>query len=488
MKNQVQLITYSDRLGKQGLPGIISLFNNELKGVFGGVHLLPFYYPIDGADAGYDPIDHTRVDERIGSWDDVATIAENFDIMGDIIVNHVSAQSAEFLDVEEKGSESDFFDLFLTKEKVFPKGANDKAIKAIYRPRPNLPFTEKTLKNGEKVNLWTTFTSNQLDIDVNHPLGVKYLDSILTRFSESGIKMIRLDAAGYAIKKAGTSCFMLQETYKFIDEFTQKAKKMGMEVLVEIHSHYEQQIAIAKKVDFVYDFALPPLILHSIRTGRFAEIKKWLEISPRNCVTVLDTHDGIGVIDVAKAGDRPGLLSDDDVDQLVECIHENSKGESRKATGAAASNLDLYQVNCTFYDALARNDKNYLIARAIQFFCPGIPQVYYVGLLAGENDMELLQETQVGRDINRHYFDKEEIAKDLEKEVVKSLVRLIKLRNSHAAFSGNFSIESSDENTLHLAWTKDFHRAELRVNMNSGKFEIMYNDGPTVKQIDFDHL
>lgn len=485
MKNNVQLITYADRLGKKGLPGIISLINNELKDVFGGVHLLPFYYPIDGADAGYDPIDHSRVDEKIGSWDDVATIARGFDIMGDIIVNHVSAQSAEFLDVEEKGSASEYFDLFLTKEKVFSQGATDEEIKTIYRPRPNLPFTKKTLKNGETVNLWTTFTSNQLDIDVTHPKGVRYLDSILTKFKESGIKMIRLDAAGYAIKKAGTSCFMLPETYQFIDEFTQKAKKMGMEVLVEIHSHYEQQISIANKVDFVYDFALPPLILHSIRTERFTEIKKWLHISPRNCVTVLDTHDGIGVIDVSRDGDRPGLLSDEDVDRLVESIHENSNGESRKATGAAASNLDLYQVNCTFYDALGKNDDNYLIARAIQFFSPGIPQVYYVGLLAGENDMDLLQETQVGRDINRQYFGMEEINKSLKKEVVKSLIKLIKFRNTHPSFSGEFSIESSDEYTLHLAWTNDLHRSELRVDIRNNKFAIIYSDGPVIKQFYF---
>lgn len=483
MKNKVQLITYADRLGKQRIEGIYRLLSNEFSGIFGGVHLLPFYYPIDGTDAGYDPIDHTQVDERVGSWNDVAKIAEEFDVMGDIIVNHISARSKEFMDVEAKGSNSKFFDLFLTKEKVFPKGASDADIEVIYRPRPNLPFTKKKLVTGEEINLWTTFTSNQLDIDVNHPLGQSYLNSILNKFHAAGIKMIRLDAAGYAIKKAGTSCFMLPETYEFIHQFTHKAKNLGMEVLVEIHSYYREQIKIAQKVDYVYDFALPALVLHSIRSQRFTELKKWLEISPRNCVTVLDTHDGIGVIDVAKSGSQPGLLSDEDVDLLVDSIHENSKGQSRKATGEAASNVDLYQVNCTFYEALGQNDKNYLIARAIQFFSPGVPQVYYMGLLAGENDMELLESTKVGRDINRHFYDKVEIEKCMERNVVKSLIELIKFRNKNPSFNGNFEIKESEKDILLLTWTNENHTSTLWVNIKTSEFKIAWSDGDSTNNL-----
>ena len=483
MKNKLQLITYADRLGNKGLSGIHNLLLNEFKGAFGGVHLLPFYYPIDGADAGYDPIDHTHVDGRIGTWDDVKKMSEEFDVMGDLIVNHVSAQSKEFLDVEKKGSSSAYFDLFLTKDKVFPEGVSEEAIKSIYRPRPNLPFTEKKLANGEKITLWTTFTSNQLDIDVNHPLGESYLTSILNKFHERGIKMISLDAAGYAIKKAGTSCFMLPETYEFIDKFAKRARSLGMEVLVEIHSYFREQINIAKKVDLVYDFALPPLILHSIRSKRFSELKNWLEISPRNCVTVLDTHDGIGVIDVAKSGDQPGLLADEDVDLLVESIHENSGGQSRKATGAAASNLDLYQVNCTFYDALGKNDVHYLIARSIQFFSPGVPQVYYAGLLAGENDMKLLESSKVGRDINRPYYDMEQITNDLERDVVKSLIKLMKFRNDHSSFNGDFALEESSEEILHLIWTNEEHKSSLRVDMLAGTFEITYTEAGKISSL-----
>src|SRR6185503_20614086 len=129
-------------------------------------------------------------------------------------------------------------------------------------------------------------------------------------------------------------------------------------------------------------------------------------------------------------------------------IHANSTGESQRATGAAASNLDLYQVNCTFYDALGRDDVQYLLARAIQFFLPGIPQVYYVGLLAGHNDMPLLAETGVGRDINRHYYTRSEIGPALEKPVVARLLELIRLRNSHPSFNGTFEMAPSSDEVL----------------------------------------
>ena len=170
----------------------------------------------------------------------------------------------------------------------------------------------------------------------------------------------------------------------------------------------------------MYDFALPPLVLHTLYTRDAGALIRWSELRPRNAVTVLDTHDGIGVLDVGGEGqghDAPGLLPPDDIERLVEMIHERSRGQSRIATGVAARNLDLYQVNCTFYDALGRRDEEYLIARAIQCFVPGVPQIYYVGLLAGVNDVELLHRTRVGRDINRHYYTRAEVLEHLDRPV-----------------------------------------------------------------------
>jgi sucrose phosphorylase len=476
MKNQVQLITYVDRLGGGDLKALHALLAptpvpGPLAGLFGGVHLLPFFHPIDGADAGFDPIDHTLVDPRLGDWRDVAALTQDVEVMADVIVNHMSADSPQFKDYSARGAASPYAGLFLTMDAVFPQGATEADLLAIYRPRPGLPFSVATLGNGERKVLWTTFTPQQVDIDVAHPQGAAYLDSILLSLARSGIRMVRLDAVGYAIKKAGRSCFMMPETFDFIDQFAARARALGIEVLVEIHAYYQRQIEIARRVDWVYDFALPPLVLHALCFGRAQALRDWIAIRPSNALTVLDTHDGIGIIDIgADAADRdghPGLVPPAELDRLVEWIHDNSGGQSRQATGAAASNLDLYQVNCTFYDALGRDDRAYLAARAVQFFLPGVPQVYYVGLLAGANDMALLARTGVGRDINRHHYGRDEIERELQRPVVRDLLSLIRLRNSHPAFGGRFELLPGAGHELALRWTAGEHAAELIVDFHS---------------------
>lgn len=477
MKNKVQLISYIDRFGK----GNLSQFHSFLRGtlndyVQGGIHLLPFFSPIDGADAGYDPINHKKVDYRLGEWEDVKKLTEDFDIVVDLIVNHISDESEEFKSVLTNGKNSPFFDLFLTKDKVFQNRVTPNQISKIYRPRPNSPFSLRKLTNGESFEFWTTFSEHQMDIDVKSDAGKKYIESIMDQFASAGVKMIRLDAIGYCIKEAGTSCFMLENTYQYISEVSAMVTARGMESLAEIHAHYETQIEIAKRVDYVYDFALPPLVLYTLYSKNTIRLKQWLAISPRNCITVLDTHDGIGVADVASVDGKPGMLSDTEIDQLVKNIHKNSNDTSKKATGNAASNLDIYQVNCSFYDALGRNDEAYIMARAIQFFCPGIPQVYYGGLLASENEMELLETTKVGRDINRPYYSFDEIEKSLKKPVVQHLLRLISFRNSHSSFNGKFYMMKGEEGHLNMRWRNGQHWSELDINLILMKMEITFTD------------
>jgi sucrose phosphorylase len=389
-----------------------------------------------------------------------------------VIVNHISSRSPQFQDFSAHGSNSRYDGLFLTLDSVFPQGASERELLAIYRPRPGLPFTPMTLADGSRRILWTTFTGEQLDIDVRHPEGQRYLDGILRIFAENGVRSIRLDAVGYAIKRAGSNCFMMEETFEFIRKFSTRARSLGLEVLVEIHSHHQLQLRIAREVQWVYDFALPPLVLHAFCYGTAHYLKDWIRIRPANCLTVLDTHDGIGVIDIgADAHDpqaRPGLVPQEGIDRLVRQIHANTGGDSLRATGAAASNLDLYQVNCTFFDALARDELRYLLSRAIQFFLPGIPQVYYVGLLAGSNDMALLARTGVGRDINRHHYTRGEIEEALGRPVVADLLSLIRLRNTHPAFQESFELLPSESDTLHMRWLGNGAEARLQVNLATG--------------------
>ena len=148
-----------------------------------------------------------------------------------------------------------------------------------------------------------------------------------------------------------------------------------MTLLPEIHEHYSIQLKIAQHGYYVYDFALPMLLLNALYYGQGDYLKHWLSICPRNQFTTLDTHDGIGVVDVKD------LLPDEEIERTKEDIYKFGANVKRIYSSAAYNNLDIYQVNCTYYSALGEDDNAYLIARAVQFFAPGIPQVYYVGML-----------------------------------------------------------------------------------------------------------
>jgi sucrose phosphorylase len=473
----VELIAYPSRFGGD-LAGLGALLRGPLAGLFGGVHVLPFYRPYDGADAGFDPQDHTEVDPRLGTWADIAALSAEFPVMADVIVNHLSAASPQFRDWLARGAGSPSDGMFLTYGAAFPDGATEDLLLGVYRPRPGLPFTPFVRADGTRRLLWTTFTAEQVDVDVRHPATRAYLHAVLDRLAGAGVGRVRLDAVGYAVKTPGTSSFMTPETFAFIGEFTGWCRQRGFAVLVEVHGHYLRQVEVARAVDYVYDFALPPLVLHALTAADAAPLLAWLRIRPANAITVLDTHDGIGIIDVGPDPTdpaRPGLLDPAQLAALVDAIHANSGGTSQRATGAAAANLDLYQVNCTFYDALGRDDDRYLLARALQFWVPGIPQVYYVGLLAGGNDMDLLGRTGVGRDINRHAYPAAEILSELGRPVVRSLLALIRFRNAHPAFGGHLSF-AGHPSGLVLTWTDGDEVAELTADLTAGAGQVTWTE------------
>lgn len=475
-----QLITYADRLGGD-LRALTAQLRGNLAGAFDGVHVLPYYTPHDGVDAGFDPRDHTQVDPRLGTWADIRELSSTHTVMSDVIVNHVSSRSAMFEDVRKHGGASPWAPMFLTLEAVFPDGATEDDLARIYRPRPGLPFTVMTL-GGRRRLVWTTFTPEQVDIDLRTPQAWEYLESVIDALTSGGVTLLRLDAVGYTGKEVGTDCFMTESVKEYTERIITMAHARGADVLLEVHGHHTQQIEIAKSVDYVYDFALPPLVLHALHATDLAPLDEWLRIRPANSITVLDTHDGIGIVDVGVsdlAPGLPGLLKPEQIDALVESIHAASFGTSLAATGAAASNLDLYQVNCTFYDALGRDDSRYLLSRLVQLMTPGIPQVYYVGLLAGEGDMELLARTGVGRDINRHYYDESEINEALKRPVVRAQLEAMRLRREHPAFAGEFAWEFSGS-VGRMAWTAGEASVALEFDVATAAFTLRASgaDGP----------
>ncbi len=472
MRNGVQLITYVDRFGRGDISTIRELLTGPLDGVFTGVHLLPFYTPYDGSDAGFDPVDHTAVDPRLGSWESIRNLAATHDVTADLIVNHISTESPQFVDFVRRGANSDHAGMFLEYGSVFPAGATEEDLLGIYRPRPGLPFTVVPMADGTQRLMWTTFSPDQVDLDVTHPQTRAYLLQVLDLLGAAKVSQVRLDAVGYSIKTPGASCFMTPDTYRFIEDIEGEVRARGMRSLLEIHSHYTNQLQAAAVADTIYDYGLPPLVLHALHTGSALPLRRWLEIGPRNVVTVLDTHDGIGVIDVGPDAGREGLLTHAQIDELIEGIHLASNGESRLATGPAASNLDLYQVNCSYFSALGCDEKRYLIARLIQLLSPGIPQIYYAGLLATPNDMALVEQTGIGRDINRPYIDRTEIDTGLERPVVRRLLDMARFRNTHPAFEGEFTLGGGDDQQLRLGWIGDRASIHAEIDVDRARFVL----------------
>jgi sucrose phosphorylase len=327
--------------------------------------------------------------------------------------------------------------------------------------------------------VWTTFLPTQVDVDVQHPAGVAYLERLLDALAAGGVTTIRLDAVGYAIKTPGSDSFMTEHTLEFVGEITAMAHARNLRVLVEVHAHYTQQQAIAPLVDLVYDFALPPLLLHSLGTGTVDRLARWLEIRPENAITVLDTHDGIGVIDAGPIGDREGLISFEEMRAIFDRAAEATQGHSAIASVIPAWMSLPHQINATFFSVLGADATAYLLCRAVQFFLPGTPQVYYVGLLAGLDDRELFARTANGRDVNRHFYTEEELSAALGSEVTRATLALVRLRAEHPAFEGDFTWEVTGPDSLRLVWNAGEVSAELDIRTRPGEVGfVLETSGP----------
>lgn len=471
-RTPVHLITYVNRFGGTTLKDLDQLLGGDLQGLFAGVHLLPFYNAIDGADAGYDPVDHGAVDQRLGSWDDVRALSDRQPIMADLIVNHISAQSSQFQDFLKQGSASPCAGMFGLVPRLIESGWDTSDVDKVAHPGGGNPLHSVRLHSGEEVWLWNSFSRDQIDIDVASEAGWGYLLTVLDQLKAGGITFVRLDAVGFTVKTPGTSCFMTPETLTFIEKLADEVRIRGMQSVLEIHGHDRHIQSGATVADWVYDFALPPLVLHGLFACDFAPLATWLERRPDNCLTVLDTHDGIGVEDAGPDPHDPneaGLLTAAQTKAMIQRIHHNTGGVSAAASGKGAQNLDVSQINCTFYDAFGRDEPQYLMARLIQLFAPGIPQIYYVGLLADENDTALLERTGVGRDINRHYYSLRDIELKRRKPVAQALEKLIRFRNAHPAFGGDceVALEGADRLEIRRTLGQDWVCVQLDASRRS---------------------
>lgn len=480
MKNQIMLITYPDSLGSN-LKDLNFVLKKHLDGIVKGVHILPFYP--SSADRGFAPLTYKKVDGNFGSWEDLIEMSYSNILMYDLMLNHISAQSKYFKDYLSKKDESEYSDFFIKYSEFWPDGIPTKEqVDKIYKRKPRAPYVEVEFKDQTKEKIWCTFDKEQIDLDIRKTKTREFIKDSIEFLCDNGAKIIRIDAFAYVTKKVDTNCFFIEpDTWEILDYVNDIANKKGAIILPEIHEHYSIQLKLADKGFYVYDFALPMLILHSLYSGKRKNLVNWLKIAPKNQFTTLDTHDGIGVVDVKD------LMTDKEIEFTRESLYSKGANVKKVYSSEKYKNLDIYQINCTYYSALGNNDDAYLLSRAIQFFSPGIPQVYYVGLLAGENDIDLLEETKVGRNINRHYYTLDEIDKEVNRPVVKKLFSLIKFRNDNSEiFNGEMEIiEENDENILTIKWKSGEYYAILSGNLLSKTFEITYRNGDKMEKLNF---
>ena len=469
MKNEIMLITYADSLGSN-LKELKTVLDRHFSREIGAVHILPFF-PSSG-DRGFAPLTYKEVDPAFGDWEDIRALAADYELMFDFMINHISRQSAQFKDFVEKHDASPYKDMFIRFKDFWPqKTPTPEAVAMLNKRKDHAPCERIEFADGASEEIWCTFSEEQMDLNMESAQTWDFVGHSLRFLMEHGASMVRLDAFAFATKKYGTSCFFVEpEMWELMGRVQRILDERNIPMLPEIHDHYTLQLKIAEKGYAVYDFALPVLVLHTLYTKNSRRLKHWMEICPRNQYTTLDTHDGIGMVDVWD------LLSEEELDAVSERTKAYGANFKMDFSEKAKDKPVVYQINCTYYSALGEDDRAYLLARAIQFFAPGVPQVYYMGLLAGENDYELMERTDFPRNISRHNYTMEEIEQNVRRPVVKELCRLMRLRNEYKAFDGEILLSDLPDEQLEITRRSGDCEAVLRADLVTKAFSITCKD------------
>lgn len=469
MKNKIMLITYADSFGKN-LKELKTVVDTWFKREISSIHILPFY-PSSG-DRGFAPMDYTKVDENFGNWEDVQALAKDYELMFDFMINHLSRRSPEFLDFIEKHDKSQYANMFLRFKNFWPGGEpTQEQVDLLNKRKPCAPCEEIAFKDGTTEKIWCTFDDEQMDLDLSQEITWEYVEKTLHFLMEHGLSQLRLDAFAFATKKIDTTCFFLEpEIWEMMERIQKILDEKKIPMLPEIHDHYSVQMKIADHGYAIYDFVLPVMVLHTLYTGSGTRMKHWLNICPKNQQTTLDTHDGLGTVDVAD------LLSEEELQGVIDQTEKYGANFKWDYSAGSTGKKIVYQINCSYYSAVGERDDSYLLSRALQFFTPGIPQVYYMGLLAGENDYELMERTNYDRNISRHDYTIEEIKEHVKKPVVKQLCRLMQFRNAYPVFDGEMTVHDTEDDIIKISWQEKALRATLTAKLKEHSFVITYLD------------
>ena len=326
----------------------------------------------------------------------------------------------------------------------------------------------------------------QMDVNAKSPLVWEFYETTLKQLKAYGCSILRLDAFAYLHKAIGESNFFnVPGTWDYLSRIKEIADRNQLTLLPEIHAEYGSNLhdAVASRGYHIYDFFFPGLIIHTIENSTNVALLKWANEILANdyqAINMLGCHDGIPVLDLkGKEIDgkfNDGLLDDDEIDSLMDLIIERG-GKVKNLYGPDGKKISYYQVNATFFSALGEDSKKMLLARVIQLFMPGIPQVWYLDLFEGKNDYDAVARAGKGghKEINRTTLSMNEIQSGLKKPSVLKQLELIRLRNTHKAFDGELTIQSKNKSEFAFNWKYQDAFAELKVDLKSTTFQVAHS-------------
>lgn len=328
----------------------------------------------------------------------------------------------------------------------------------------------------------------QMDVNAQSEKTWEFYEETLEKLHSFGCRLVRLDAFAYLHKEPGqTNFFNKPGTWGYLNRLKEMARKYDLILLPEIHSEYGYGVheEVAGEGFPIYDFFFPGLVIHALDRGFNGHLLRWIrEIREKGLKTInmLGCHDGIPLIDLKGkevAGfSKAGLLSDDEIGEVIDRVL-NRGGRVKNLYGPDGTKISYYQVNATFFSALGEDEQKMLLARAIQMFMPGIPQVWYLDLFVGKNNYEAADRggSAGHKEINRTTLSQADIEYGLKKFVVKYQLQLMRLRNTSPAFDGLLTIPEVEEHLLHLSWTNGPAVAHLKADLRNYSFTIEHDDG-----------
>ncbi len=444
------LITYADQIRNDGagtepdsvpptpLHTLAQFLGAHAREILSAVHLLPFY-PYS-SDDGFSVMDYYAVNPVVGAWDDIARLDAAFDLMFDAVINHASVQGAWFQSFLR--GDAPYDDYFFVVTPSFDT-AN------VIRPRALPLLTEFETASGKKL-VWTTFSADQADLNYKNPELLLQILDVLLFYITHGARFIRLDAIAFLWKESGTTCVHLPQTHAVIQFFRAVLTRVAPDVILVTETNVPHADNISyfgdgtNEAQWVYNFALPPLTLHTLQTGDATKLAAWANTlqTPSDQTAFfnfLASHDGIGL------NPARGILDNAEIDALVTRTLERGGLISYKTNPDGTRSP--YEMNINYFDALTRHDEpeeisiaRFLCAQAIMLALAGVPGIYFHSLFGSRGDRAGADASGIPRRINREKFSRAALERELadptgrRSKIFARFAELLRVRGQHTAF------------------------------------------------------